>query len=358
MRFGSICSGIEAASVAWQPLGWEPAWYSEIDPFASAVLEHHHPGVDNLGDLTTILDRGVLDERQAIDLLVAGTPCQSFSVAGLRRGLDDERGNLAFEFLRLARETRPRWLVWENVKGAMSTHEGRDFAAIIGGMVEIGYGVCWRRMDAQYVRVEPFPRAVPQRRDRVFVVGHLGDWRPSAAVLFEPEGLQRHTPPRREAGSAVAALTASGVGTCGADDNQAQAGHIIAFGPRQADILIYGDKAGPLDTGIPPVSVATHLPEVACTLDAAYADKWGLEDQHINGGAKLFVQAGTRIRRLTPLECERIMGFPDGYTLIDYKGNPSPDLHRYRVLGNSMCVNVMIWIGARINLFKTLCTGT
>ena len=115
MVYASVCAGIEAASVAWEPLGWTPAWFAEIDPHACAVLEHRFPNVENLGDITKIDGR---QYRGAIDVLVGGTPCQSFSVAGLRKGLDDDRGNLAYEFLRLAQEIRPRWIVWENVPGA------------------------------------------------------------------------------------------------------------------------------------------------------------------------------------------------------------------------------------------------
>ena len=116
MRYGSVCSGIEAATAAWHPLGWTPAFFSEIEPFPRAVLAHHYPKVPLHGDFTTI----GADEYGAIDLLVGGTPCQSFSIAGLRGGLDDDRGNLALEFLRLADRKHPRWLVWENVPGVLS----------------------------------------------------------------------------------------------------------------------------------------------------------------------------------------------------------------------------------------------
>ncbi len=251
MRYGSVCSGIEAATAAWHELGWEPAFFSEIEPFPRAVLAHHYPNVPCHGDFTTI----GADDYGAIDLLVGGTPCQSFSVAGLRGGLDDDRGNLALEFLRLADRKRPRWLVWENVPGVLSSNGGRDFGSILGGMVELGYGIAYRVLDAQFF-------GVPQRRRRVFVVGHLGDWRRAVAVLFERHSLSGHPAPRREAGKGVAALTATGVGTCGADDNQAQAGHLIKW---------------PAD--------------IAPTLNAAFGSKQGLEDQHIRGGAGMFVLA-------------------------------------------------------------------
>jgi DNA (cytosine-5)-methyltransferase 1 len=196
MRFGSVCSGIESASVAWKPLGWDPRWYSEIDPFASAVLAERHPETPNLGDMTQI-KRKTLQSHGTIDLLVGGTPCQSFSVAGLRKGLADPRGNLALEFLRLADESRARWLVWENVPGVLSVNQGRDFGAFLGGLRELGYGFAYRILDAQYF-------GVPQRRRRVFVVGYSGDWRRSAAVLFERHSMQGNPPPRREARQALA----------------------------------------------------------------------------------------------------------------------------------------------------------
>jgi DNA (cytosine-5)-methyltransferase 1 len=205
-RYGSVCSGIEAASVAWEPLGWRPAFFSEIDPFPRAVLAHRFPEVPCHGDFTTIGG----GDYGAIDLLVGGTPCQSFSVAGLRGGLGDDRGNLALEYLRLADRKRPRWLVWENVPGVLSSNGGRDFGAILGGMVELGYGFAYRVLNAQYVRVDGLERAVPQRRRRVFVVGYLGDWRRAAAVLFERESLSGHPAPRREAGESVARPIAAG----------------------------------------------------------------------------------------------------------------------------------------------------
>ncbi|WP_332657323.1 DNA cytosine methyltransferase [Brevundimonas sp.] len=217
LSYGSVCSGIEAASVAWHPLGWRASFLSEIEAFPRAVLRHHYPDTPLHGDFTTIQP----GEYEPIDLLVGGTPCQSFSVAGLRGGLGDDRGNLALEYLRLADRLRPRWLVWENVPGVLSSNGGRDFGAILGGMVELGYGFAYRVLDAQYF-------GVAQRRRRVFVVGYLGDWRRAAAVLFERHSLSGDPAPRREAGPSVAALTANGVGTCGADDNQGQAGHLIA----------------------------------------------------------------------------------------------------------------------------------
>lgn len=193
MIYGSVCSGIEAASVAWGQLGWKSSFLSEIEAFPRAVLAHHYPGTPLHGDFTTI-QKG---DYAAIDLLVGGTPCQSFSVAGLRAGLDDPRGNLMLEFGALARRLAPRWLVWENVPGVLSSNEGRDFGTFLGMLAELGYGFAYRVLDAQYFRVA-------QRRRRVFVVGYFGDWRRAAAVLFERDSLLGNPAPRRQAGKVVA----------------------------------------------------------------------------------------------------------------------------------------------------------
>jgi DNA (cytosine-5)-methyltransferase 1 len=144
MRYGSICSGIEAATAAWHPLGWTPAFFSEIDNFPRAVLQHHYPSVPLHGDFTTIKE----NDYDPIDLLVGGTPCQAFSVAGLRKGFADERGNLTLEYVRLAQRLRPRWLVWENVPGVLSIDRGRAFGSFLGGLAECGYGFAYRTRPA------------------------------------------------------------------------------------------------------------------------------------------------------------------------------------------------------------------
>ena len=184
MRYLSVCSGIEAATVAWHPLGWKPAAFAEIEKFPSKVLAHHYPHVPNLGDMTNFKEW----EIGSIDLLVGGTPCQSFSVAGLRKGLDDPRGNLMLTFLAIAKRFSPRWLVWENVPGVLSSNGGRDFGSFLGGLAHCGYGFGYRVLDAQYF-------GVAQRRRRVFVVGCLGDWRRAAAVLFERNSLSGNPAP-------------------------------------------------------------------------------------------------------------------------------------------------------------------
>ena len=240
VRYLSVCSGIEAATQAWHALGWRPVAFSEIEKFPSAVLAHHYPGVPNWGDMTKFEDW----PDEPIDLLVGGTPCQSFSVAGLRAGLADPRGNLALTYLAIVAKYCPRWVVWENVPGVYTalSHDAPDprppeidldsddgpadgeevvvedwydsdedhaFACFVAGLQELGYGVAYRTLDAQYVRTRRFPRSVPQRRRRVFVVGYLGDWRPAAAVLFERESLSGHPPPRREAGESAAPTLAA-----------------------------------------------------------------------------------------------------------------------------------------------------
>ena len=191
MKFLSVCSGIEAASVAWK--NWEPVAFSEIEPFPCAVLKHHYPSVPNWGDMTKFKEW----PDAAVDVLVGGTPCQSFSVAGLRQGLDDPRGNLMLTYLAIAAKYRPAWVVWENVPGVLSSNGGRDFASLLRGLGELGYGWAYRVLDAQYF-------GVAQRRRRVFVVGHLGDWHRAAAVLFERHSLSGNPAPSRKAREGVA----------------------------------------------------------------------------------------------------------------------------------------------------------
>jgi DNA (cytosine-5)-methyltransferase 1 len=250
--YGSVCSGIEAASVAWHPLGWRAAFLSEIEAFPRAVLAHHYPDVPLHGDFTTI-QAGAYD---AIDLLVGGTPCQSFSVAGLRGGLDDERGNLALQFLKLAQRLRPRWVVWENVPGVLSSNGGRDFGSILGGLAELGYGWAYRVLDAQYF-------GLAQRRRRVFVVGCLGDWRRAAAVLFERHSLSGHPAPRREAGQAAPTIPSrstagGGLGTDFACDGGYQPSVAGALGTEVPGSRQPADASDNL--------ILSHDP--ACTLNA------------------------------------------------------------------------------------------
>jgi DNA (cytosine-5)-methyltransferase 1 len=192
MTYGSVCSGIEGATVAWDRLGWMPAFFAEVDPFCRALLAWHYPEVENLGDFTM-----ARVAPGSIDLLVGGTPCQSFSVAGLRGGLSDPRGNLTLEFLRLVGRVRPRWVVWENVPGVLSIDGGRTFGAVLGALAQLGYGWAYRILDARFF-------GLAQRRRRVFVVGRLGDGARAAEVLLEPEGMRGHPAPGRAAESDLA----------------------------------------------------------------------------------------------------------------------------------------------------------
>jgi DNA (cytosine-5)-methyltransferase 1 len=397
MRYLSVCSGIEAATVAWHPLGWAPVAFSEIEAFPSAALKHHYPDVPNLGDMTKYKDW----PDYAVDLVVGGTPCQAFSVAGLRKGLADPRGNLTLTFLAIVARYSPRWLVWENVPGVLSDETGA-FGSLLGGLAELGYGFAYRILDAQYY-------GVAQRRRRVFVVGHSGGrWQRAAAVLFERESLCWNSPPRREPGQRVAQPLANGSGergwkisadnaathlmpvgfTCkdhGADVGENIAptlramGHtgsspngggqvaIACFDERQVTSKTHrgqcsGDVTGTLNSGAG-MTVAHSLraeghdasedgtgrgtplvPELA----RCVATREGMS---LDWETTTILPAQMAVRRLTPRECERLQGFPDDYTKIPYRGKPSeqcPDGPRYKALGNSMAVPVMRWIAHSI----------
>lgn len=305
VRYLSVCAGIEAATVAWHPLGWQPVAFSEIEKFPCAVLQHHYPDVPNWGDMNDFKNW----PDATFDVLVGGTPCQSFSVAGLRQGMDDPRGNLALVYLAIAQRYRPNWLVWENVPGVLSSDGGRDFAAIIGGMVKLGYGIAYRVLDAQYF-------GVPQRRRRVFVVGCLGGWKHSAEVLFEPESLRRNPAPSREKGQDITPTIRAGAANGGAGhgarsgDSKDEliipviaksigAGGNLKF--REDQDTLIPDTSAPVLHGagnsIVDPDLTTYLPDkkwpadVAASLNAAFSTKQGLEDQHALGGASWFVPA-------------------------------------------------------------------
>lgn len=270
MIYGSVCSGIEAATQAWAPLGWQAAFFSEIEAFPSAVLAHRYGsnmpgqplaknGIPNYGDFTQISK-----DAGPIDLLVGGTPCQSFSVAGKRLGLDDPRGNLALEYLSLARRLRARWLLWENVPGVLSSNGGRGFGAFLWLLGQCGYGWSYRVLDAQYVRVDGYPRAVPQRRLRVFLVGYLGDWRRAAAVLFEPEGLRGDSAPRRGKGQTLAGTVNASLGNRGGVPQADQAADLICMSTGQAGAEICNDHSQTLNCNHEaPILIA---PDAAATL--------------------------------------------------------------------------------------------
>lgn len=379
LRYGSVCSGIEAASIAWEPLGMRPAWFAEIEPFPSAVLAHRWPHVANLGDMTKLAKKVLAGEIESPDVLVGGTPCQAFSIAGLRGGLDDERGALTLKYVELANAIddkrsesflKPTVIVWENVPGVLSSADnafgcflaglaGEDVPFEPGDRPESGksnafwrwdgktgchvpkwpqcgciYGpqrkVAWRILDAQYF-------GVAQRRRRVFVVASARTDLDPATVLFEFEGVRRDTAPRRESRTAVAALTASGVGVKGADDNQAQVGHLIVAARESGQGYWVEDViAGTLRAeGENRPSRPSCVLGVNVTGDIAHA---------------------MRVRRLTPRECERLQGFPDDHTKIPWRGKLAevcPDGIRYKAIGNSMAIPVMRWIGDRIT--KAVC---
>lgn len=253
MRFLSVCSGIEAASTAWAPLGWKALAFSEIEPFPCSVLAHHYPDTPNWGDMTKYKDWPDV----SIDLLCGGTPCQSFSVAGLRAGLADPRGNLMLTFGAIAAKYRPQWLVWENVPGVLSSNGGRDFGSFLGMLGQLGYGFAYRVLDAQYF-------GVAQRRRRVFVIGCLGDWHSAAAVLFERHSLHGHPAPSRQAGKAAPTIPSrstagGGLGT----DFDCDGGLIPSV---SSTLLAQGNKTGgdrPPGTTVDTCDTLIPVPHVA-----------------------------------------------------------------------------------------------
>jgi DNA (cytosine-5)-methyltransferase 1 len=220
LNYLSVCSGIEAATVGWHHMGWNPIAFSEIEKFPSQVLAHHYPNVPNLGDMTKYKE---WELSEPIDILVGGTPCQSFSVAGLRKGLDDPRGNLALTYVGILDKFRPKWCIWENVPGVLSSGGGRDFGSFLGALGEVGYGWAYRVLDAQYF-------GVPQRRRRVFVVGCLGDWRSAAEVLFDPHSLSGNTKKGRKARERVAYPVADCAPTLCARDYKGVGNYKVAGG--------------------------------------------------------------------------------------------------------------------------------
>ena len=379
MRFLSVCSGMEAASVAWEPLGWKAVGFSEIEPFPCAVLSHRYPNIPNYGSLTE-WNKWPL-ECGSIDLLVGGTPCQSFSVAGLRKGLADPRGNLALVFLGLADKLRPRWIVWENVPGVLSSNGGRDFGSFVGALEQLGYGWAMRVLDAQYF-------GVPQRRRRVFVVASLGGRDAAASVLLKPESVCWNPAPRRKKGQATAADAGAGVeaglprtvGTLCADAHpgaysgqDAYTGRLIpheqpvvidraAFNQgenaqyephiEQTDVMDSLVARGPHAVGVPfrksKRAQSTTDNETWVVADASNTlNNFDLGDTRTTHA----VVMPMAVRRLTPVECERLQGFPDNWSQIPWKGKPAdqcPDGPRYKCAGNSMAVPVMRWIGEQI----------
>ena len=444
MIYGSVTSGIEAATVAWHELGWQPAWFCQHDPahnyrsgpdFSSRVLQHHYPHVPNLGDMLELKKNTYYNEH-AIDLLVGGTPCQDFSVAGFRNGLDGARGNLTLEYARVLSLKRPKWFLWENVPGVFSSGkdaktgkniQGKDFAAILSaftgrdiepqkfynsGLIRgTFYSLAWRTMDAQYF-------GVPQRRRRVFVVGYLGDdWRPPAAVLFEQHSLSRDFTPGEEKRQAAAAAAAGNFnrtikGEINACTDKGQHKGIVEDhlagtwwdGSQTAqtlDAVLHKGQTMPEKNRFPARLQGTSAKKFSgptARSSGLHVRNMKLEDEisgtvqssirSLNSTNPVVVYDSTQItspgnysnpqpgapchplaknqhpplltigkkivRRLTPLEAERLQGFPDNYTkipIVSKKGEQSfaKDSPRYQALGNSMAIPVMKWLGTRID---------
>jgi DNA (cytosine-5)-methyltransferase 1 len=408
---------MEAATVAWHHMGWTPVGFSEIEPFPSQILKHHYPHTPNYGDLTKFKEWPI--ERGAVDLLVGGTPCQAFSVAGLRKGLDDPRGNLALTFLALADHLRPKYILWENVPGVLSSSKGEDFASFISALAELGYGFAWRVCDAQYF-------GVPQRRKRLFLLAleGAGNWKTAAEILFERKSLCGDIEESDQEGESVASDAGASVET----------GGILWSGGDQANAERVVDKAGTLNCNkgqrggyISPTIVdraafnqgqnaqyeplieqtetcptlvsrgphAVQMPfrkskRATSTTDnetwveannSNTLNNFDLGDTRTThavvyennrrdglrtyegtsptlqgfmgtgGGNVPMVNESVEVRRLTPIETERLQGFPDNYSQIPWNGKPAdqcPDGPRYKACGNSMAVPVMRWIGERI----------
>ena len=476
MKYLSVCSGVEAATVAWHEMGWSPVAFSEIEPFPSAVLAHHYPNVPNLGDMTKYKEWNL---NESIDILVGGTPCQSFSVAGLRKGLEDPRGNLALTYIGILDKFKPKWCIWENVPGVLSSNGGRDFGSFLGALAELGYGFAYRVLDAQYF-------GVPQRRRRVFVVGCLGDAVSASKVLFERESMLGNPPKSRSKREEITPFTSSsfggygeGVGTIRASGGDLGGGSETLItsqspnGDTTIGTLLARDYKGignqDLEDGrglVLESKVYENHPNDSRVKDmgdtcTTVTSRWGTGGGNVpfvqeayrksrraqsvndhetwvndgiantintfdvgdvrtthavvalaentigrqpqNGGnGNGFTEDGPMytlnatgvhgvsygfepgiakregepnrfveelaptlranmgdnqtamanhmaVRRLTPIECERLQGFPDDYTNIPWrKKEESPDGPRYKAMGNSMAVPVMKWIGQRI----------
>ena len=486
LKYISLFSGIEAASVAWEPLGWEPIAFSEIEPFPCELLQQRFPNVPNLGDITKI---DWSSYRGSVDIIVGGSPCQSFSIAGNRTGLKGESG-LMFEYIRAVREVLPRYFVWENVPGALSSEKGAAFGQLLREMDVIGYGLAWRVLDAQFF-------GVPQRRRRVFLVGCLGNGGGAAQILFDGESMRWDYPSSRDKRKSLAEHVKSGLRRCysmlvrcgcagggkgalvqdnvsatlstsntqtmfqpsedcksgclnpwdnetsriyhadsvaptlkanehggfnsgavcyaiqgdiarGAhlaqngcgytDDgtsytlntidrhavaylpfnptqvtsprngNNPQWGdpchtlaatdrppHVICMSDASAKAAIDDDMSGTLHVGGDPSFVAFQASNGDDCIGALCArDYKGVGSQYVDEGKVIAEnrEAEYIVRKLMPLECERLQGFPDGWTDIEIKGKPASDAARYKALGNSMAVPVMRWIGERIARYE------
>ena len=362
MRYGSVCSGIEAASMAWEPLGFQPQFFSEIDPFPCAVLGHHWPHIPNHGDMTKLEARILSGEIEAPDILVGGTPCQAFSVAGLRNSLADDRGNLTLVLVRILNaidEVRkrlgkpPAILVWENVPGVLNTKDnafGSFLAGLAGEELPLEpagkrwtsagcvFGeqrnIAWRVLDAQFF-------GIPQRRKRVFLVAGAGKNVNPAEILFERQGEGRSIETGESEKQDVAGFVEAGFGDF---KRRNQAGTLKRTG---------GAIGGGSET------LVVHGRQDPCVSDKASQGSGLLREalsavQEVGRpahGQSQPAHGGMQVRRLTVEECEFLQGFPRGHTQIPWRDKPAeecPDSARYKALGNSMAVPVMRWIGERI----------
>lgn len=387
IRYASVCSGVEAASLAWEPLGWRPAWFSEIEPFPCAVLSYRWPDVPNYGDMTKLEERILAGEIEAPDVLVGGTPCQAFSVAGLRNSLNDERGNLtlvlvrilnAIDLIRRQQRKPPCILVWENVPGVLNTKDnafGCFLAALAGEDVELqpagkkwtnaGFlrsperEIGWRVLDAQYF-------GVPQRRRRIFVVAGAGG-RCVSQILFERQGQERNIDTGGSKGKNIAAFAESSFGTyrqysvCGtvrASGGLCQGGsETLVIHGRQDPCV--SEKAYALDsqhagnTNVICINgnIINKNPNGTSGGNGMGAISDGTAYTLISSDQHAVAIPPGQVRRLTPVECERLQGMPDNHTRIPWRGKPEqecPDGLRYKAIGNSMAVPVMAWIGRKI----------
>lgn len=381
MKLATLFSGIGAPEVAAPP-HWQRVFTAEIDPHASAVLAYRFPHTPNLGD---VLDIDGSQYRNAVDIIVGGSPCQGFSAAGKRGGLRDPRSALATRFVELLAAIRPRWFLWENVSGVFSSNEGRDFAAILGCFtgrriappadgkwrntgiaagIPAAYSVAWRVLDAQHF-------GVPQRRRRIFLVGHLGaDWRPPTAVLIERESLSGDIAPRQktkqEATGTLKGASRSYSHPDPSDKNGSglvipihdratryQGGGKSRCGDGSGNGLGVGRPGDPSPTltsgdrhavfAFSSKDCGQDLGMIAPTLRAG---EW--HNSHANGGCPPAVLSGASVRKLTPLECERLMGLPDNWTKVPYGRSHTSNSARYRMLGNSIAVPCLQWISKRI----------
>ena len=375
MKYLSLFSGIEAATVGWHHLGWECVGVSEIDPFACEVLKQRLPHIPNLGDITKIT-KEELNEKfpNGLDIVVGGSPCQAFSVAGLRKGLEDPRGNLMLEYIRIVATIRPTYFIWENVPGVLSSNRGRDFGTLLQAMEKLGYQLCWRTFDSKNF-------GVPQRRRRVFLVGSLANNRHPFEILFERKSVQGDNTKSRETRqdnttkttastkehfyrhSSFATYTQSNQGgTLKASGGDFLGGETLVIEKQHFYRLASLRTGGNVESNVSPtltsgMSCGDTLPVTIYTAEKQYAstlcarDHKGVSSDSFGHDSQQLVNTETKVRRLTPIECERLQGFPDNWTQIAWNGKEPKDCpisHRYRCLGNSMTTNVMRWIGERI----------